>query len=59
VGQGGPLNVQNTKICCGFFWIGFRSDRRHYSESLLLDLGVNSPIKWGGGGGWLSPFLVF
>ena len=45
----GPLNVQNTKICCGFFWIGFRSDRMHYSESLLLYLGVNSPIKWGEG----------
>jgi hypothetical protein len=41
----GPLYVQNTKICCGIFWIGFRSDRKQYSGSLLLDLGVNSSIK--------------
>ena len=50
VGPWGPINVQNTKICCGFFRAGFRSsDRRRCSESLLRNRGVKSLIIiWGG-----------
>jgi len=35
------LCIQNTKICCRFFWIGScSSDRMQYCGSLLWDLGV-------------------
>jgi hypothetical protein len=38
-------NLQNAKICCRFFSIGFHSsDRRQYCGSLLWDLGVISLI---------------
>jgi hypothetical protein len=40
----GQRNVQNTKICCGIVQTGLHSSvRRHYSGSLLWDLGVTSP----------------
>jgi len=39
-GWGG--NVHITKIHSGFFWIGFHSDRRQYTGSLLQDLGITA-----------------
>jgi len=39
---------QNTKICCGLFWIGFHpADWRQCSGSPALDLQVTSPIITG------------
>ena len=43
-------NVQNTKICCGFFRTGFRSsDRRQYCGTLLRDVIEISLIIMEGG----------
>ena len=50
VSQESPPNVQNTKICWGFFRTGFRfSDRRKYFGSLFWDLGVTLLIIGGEG----------
>jgi len=39
--QAPPLNIQNIKTCCEFYWSGFySSDRRRYSRFLLQDLGI-------------------
>ena len=65
VGQESPSDVQNTKICCGFFGIGFRfSDRRKYFGSLFWDLEVTLLIIRGEGvatvplrQGWSSLFF--
>jgi hypothetical protein len=43
-------NIQNIRIHCGFFRTGFRcSNRRQYSGSLLVDVGVTSLIIIGVG----------
>lgn len=45
VGSWWPPDVQNTKICCGFFQTGFRSSSiKQYCGSLLRALAVISPI---------------
>lgn len=42
---GGPPKVYNTKICCGSFGLNFiLMTRRHYSRTLLWDLGGTSLI---------------
>ena len=44
-GSLGTLNVQNTKICCGFCRIDYRTTERwQYSGYLLCDLGVSSLV---------------
>jgi hypothetical protein len=41
----GPPNLENTKICLGFFWAGFHSSgTKQYSISLLRYIGVLSLI---------------
>lgn len=40
---GGHRTVENSTVCCSFFWSGFQSsDRRQYSESLSCTLGVTA-----------------
>jgi hypothetical protein len=44
-----------VKICCGFFWTGFRSsDRRRYRGFLSWDLGVTLLIIMGGAVYWVA-----
>lgn len=46
---GGHRNVDNSTICCGFFWTGFQfSYRRQYSESLLWSVGLTPLMITGG-----------
>jgi hypothetical protein len=49
MGQGGPPNIQNTKICCGFIWNAFHSsDKKQYLGPLLGHLRVTLLIIIGG-----------
>jgi hypothetical protein len=46
---GGGTNLENSTICCGFFWTGFQSsDRRQYSEYLLRSVGLTPLMITGG-----------
>lgn len=57
-GSGVLQNMWSTKICYKFFRAEFcSSDRRHYSGSLLQDVGVTSLTVVGGPPNWLFELL--